>query len=359
IEYSMISFDHKNKSVHLDVRAAEVLELLQEKERNNEKHMDSLWRMEYASYMVEGTPGKPFCCTISPCGYGKRLNHPLILLEKNTISKSAFFPDSAIFLDHPRFAYFFYFSNYIEILLETFELDWAGNRQCTFLVPFLEQIPSCADSETIKSMKPNQIYMDCMGFGMGCSCLQVTIQAGNMMEARNLYDQLAVVAPILMTLSACSPVWKGVLSDWDCRWNVISMACDDRKQSELTGKDCDRIHKSRYDTIAMYLHPDNDIYNDIPITYCEKHYEKLINAGIDPILSKHVAHLFCRDPISLFKEKLLIDDETELDHFENLQSTNWQSCRFKPPPLNSSIGWRVEFRTLELFLFKYNRWKRI
>merc|ERR1711907_354563 len=38
------------------------------------------------------------------------------------------------------------------------------------------------------------------------------------------------------------------------------------------------------------------------------------------------------------------------DHFENIQSTNWQTVRFKPPPPNSSIGWRVEFRPLEVQL---------
>ncbi|CAG2183908.1 unnamed protein product, partial [Oppiella nova] len=37
----------------------------------------------------------------------------------------------------------------------------------------------------------------------------------------------------------------------------------------------------------------------------------------------------------------------ETDHFENIQSTNWQTMRFKPPPPQSSIGWRVEFRPME------------
>lgn len=34
--------------------------------------------------------------------------------------------------------------------------------------------------------------------------------------------------------------------------------------------------------------------------------------------------------------------------FQNLQSTNWQTMRFKPPPPNSDIGWRVEFRPMEV-----------
>lgn len=50
----------------------------------------------------------------------------------------------------------------------------------------------------------------------------------------------------------------------------------------------------------------------------------------------------------MFSEKVKQDDEAETDHFENIQSTNWQTMRFKPPPPNSPIGWRVEFRPCEL-----------
>lgn len=39
-----------------------------------------------------------------------------------------------------------------------------------------------------------------------------------------------------------------------------------------------------------------------------------------------------------------------MDHFENIQSTNWQTMRFKPPPVDSAIGWRVEFRSMEVQL---------
>lgn len=33
---------------------------------------------------------------------------------------------------------------------------------------------------------------------------------------------------------------------------------------------------------------------------------------------------------------------------QNLQSTNWQTLRFKPPPPSAPIGWRVEFRSMEV-----------
>lgn len=46
-----------------------------------------------------------------------------------------------------------------------------------------------------------------------------------------------------------------------------------------------------------------------------------------------------------------IDDDSIASHFENLQSTNWNSMRFKPPPsASSNIGFRVEFRTLDIQL---------
>lgn len=38
------------------------------------------------------------------------------------------------------------------------------------------------------------------------------------------------------------------------------------------------------------------------------------------------------------------------DTAQNIQSTNWQTLRFKPPPANSPIGWRVEFRPMEVQL---------
>ena len=41
-----------------------------------------------------------------------------------------------------------------------------------------------------------------------------------------------------------------------------------------------------------------------------------LNAGIDIQLARHVAHLFIRDPVSLFSEKIHQDDKNDSDHFE-------------------------------------------
>jgi len=73
--------------------------------------------------------------------------------------------------------------------------------------------------------------------------------------------------------------------------------------------------------------------------------------GLDERLAFHIASLFTRDPIPTYSNELednINDDET-MSHFENLQSTNWNSMRFKPPPSkDSKIGWRVEFRTMDI-----------
>jgi glutamate--cysteine ligase catalytic subunit len=73
-----------------------------------------------------------------------------------------------------------------------------------------------------------------------------------------------------------------------------------------------------------------------------------MDGGMDSLLATHFAHLFIRDPIVIFNEDLQELDLGKTDHFENLQSTNWQHIRFKPPPAGNDIGWRVEFRPMEI-----------
>ena len=42
--------------------------------------------------------------------------------------------------------------------------------------------------------------------------------------------------------------------------------------------------------------------------------------GLDHLLAQHIAHLFIRDPVSLFAEKVEQDLEKDIDHFEVSQS---------------------------------------
>lgn len=62
------------------------------------------------------------------------------------------------------------------------------------------------------------IHMDAMAFGMGCCCLQVTMQCRSDEESRFLHDQLTVLSPLLQALSAATPVLRGRLTATDTRW---------------------------------------------------------------------------------------------------------------------------------------------
>jgi hypothetical protein len=79
------------------------------------------------------------------------------------------------------------------------------------------------------------IHMDAMAFGMGCCCLQVTLQLQSEAQSRFVHDQLEVLSPLLHALTAATPLLKGRLAASDTRWGVISQAVDDRTPAERGG----------------------------------------------------------------------------------------------------------------------------
>lgn len=191
------------------------------------------------------------------------------------------------------------------------------------------------------------IYMDCMAFGMGSNCLQVTMQLADEREARNIYDQLAVLCPPFLALSSATPFQKGLLCDSDVRWLTITASVDDRKREEVP-----RIVKSRYDSASLFISrdaPNVDLFNDSHVEVNQACYDCLNQNGVDARLARHIAHLFIRDPLVMYDQMIDIDDTTHTEHFENIQSTNWQTVRFKIPPSdNAAVGWRVEFRVMDV-----------
>ncbi|XP_045529684.1 glutamate--cysteine ligase catalytic subunit isoform X2 [Pieris brassicae] len=377
VEYIVVKFDDENKRATVSLRAAELLPELQKKELEDPENAKSLWRPEYGAYMIEGTPGKPYggllahfniveanmkfrraeastllkdgevimsITNFPRLGCPGFTSPPYTPTPNSGVSLSRFFPDEAIFPGHPRFKTLT--SNIRERRGEKMEINLPIYRDVN------TKIPVDNYHELDKGFaKPDCVYMDAMGMGMGCCCLQLTFQACCITEARTLYDQLAPLCPIMLALSAASPVYRGFLTDVDCRWNVISGSVDCRTREERGLEPLKnnqfRIQKSRYDSIDSYLSAEHEKYNDIQIVHDPKIYRRLREGGIDHPLALHVAHLFIRDSVSLFSEKVHQDDENDTDHFENIQSTNWQTMRFKPPPPNSRIGWRVEFRPCE------------
>ncbi|KAJ3100587.1 hypothetical protein HDU97_002117 [Phlyctochytrium planicorne] len=420
--------------------ALQKLEAMEKAAIDAGKVFESSWKPEYGRYMLEGTPGAPYGSTlqdllsVEPNMVQRRKlaqsvlkpNEAVVTLTnfprlgcpdfvfpsnaarpdaENGSSRSLFISDEAI-NPHPRFRTLT--ANIRKRRGSKVAINMPIFKDTNTPSPFREPAPEVLkqpetnlkealtpgglpeeqtanlNKSALPSLpdlapgaKEDHIYMDCMCFGMGCCCLQVTFQACSVEEARRLYDNLAVLSPVMMALSAAAPIFRGYLADVDCRWNVISGSVDDRTDEErgLQPLKLSRfnIPKSRYDSISTYLSsgpnysggcgtiPGTDEiichykpeYNDINLVHDKDIYNELRNQGVDDILAKHYAHLFIRDPLVIFSELLNVDDATSSDHFENIQSTNWQTMRFKPPPPTANIGWRVEFRSMEIQLTDY------
>ena len=85
------------------------------------------------------------------------------------------------------------------------------------------------------AVKENHVYMDASMFASVCS-LEVTVQAKNLSEGRKLYDHLLQMGPILLALTAATPIAKGYLVDTDVRWSIHALSVDDRTPEELGDK---------------------------------------------------------------------------------------------------------------------------
>jgi len=397
IEYVMIEVDHEKKTARLSLRAPEVLAELMKDEQSS-KTPKTCWRPEYGSFMLESLPGTPY------------LSHDedLLRVQRNmelrrAVAKAQLKPNervmaltsypmmgvgnftsppppkdwtpgsdkyaASIFIQdqiinpHPRFGTLS--ANIRKRKTDTVDINVPLFKDTNTGPPQYgteHQYNLSGPSTPVKGALPDSIYMDAMAFGMGCCCLQCTFQCKDINEARHYYDQLATLTPIMMAISAAAPIFRGYLADTDVRWNVISSSVDDRTPeergtAELKTAKFGRIPKSRYDSISLYISKENYLkpeYNDletVPIN--QEAYNELIEAGIDEKLARHIAHLFIRDPLVIYENRIKIDHETNSDHFENIQSTNWQTVRFKPPPPNSTIGWRVEFRSIEAQLTEF------
>ncbi|KAJ7188317.1 glutamate-cysteine ligase catalytic subunit [Mycena filopes] len=398
VEYLVVALDDEAKDARLSLRQTEILEKLSSIVGSISSDCpDSVsvptFHPEYGRYMLESTPGSPYTGSIPDLlsvegnmRYRRALARkhlksneiPLTLTAfprlgvqgpftepyydpADAVSSHSLFLPEEITNPHVRFPTLTANirqrrGSKVAINLPIFFDTHTPRPFVDPTIPWERSIYAEDPEAQAGAALTDHIYMDAMGFGMGCCCLQLTFQACHVADARRMYDGLVPIGPILLALSASSPIWRGYLADVDCRWNVIAGSVDDRTEEERGLKSRFRIPKSRYDSVDLYISTDwinRPEYNDSPLPYDECIYGRLREHGIDDLLSKHVSHLFIRDPLVVFTETLDQDDETSSDHFENIQSTNWQTLRFKPPPPNSSIGWRVEFRSMEVQMTDY------
>ncbi|KRX08916.1 hypothetical protein PPERSA_09020 [Pseudocohnilembus persalinus] len=377
IESHYVKFDEKEKVVRLQVNQSQMKKKIEGQNLNFEVHA------EYGSWMVESVPKKAYP-TI--CRYGDLIDNirqrnrdlkeymgenefllnipsfPTMGTEdfhepffdrndlskefKNEVTKSLFI-DDRIITDHPRFPTL------------TKNIRTRRGEKVNIQVPLYKDVNTIG-SVSEKEPYENMIYMDAMAFGMGSSCLQTTFSAIDFPHARWLYDQLSILSPIFLALTAGSPIFKGKLADIDTRWDIIAASVDDRNSEERNPKSKQYIPKSRYGSISRFISDDErnlDKYNDLPFPKNEemikygKEYAQKIGIEFDDKFWDHIGQLFIRDALVIFENDIVQDNEQKTAHFENIQSTNWNSVRLKlPPSFTSDIGWRVEFRTTEVQL---------
>ncbi|GAA5871784.1 hypothetical protein JCM16303_000863 [Sporobolomyces ruberrimus] len=402
IEYMIISYDDEDKNARLSLRQEEILadlhsDAAKRKEGNPGKSACiPVFHPEYGRYMLESTPGEPYGATLEDLLLVEgnmrfrrklaqsrmkpnevpvtltsfpRLGAPGVFTDPyhkpgGGVARSLFLPDEVI-NQHVRFPTLTANirrrrGSKVAINMPIYVDDKTPRPFVDPTVPRdRNDWPEDANAREGAALD-DHIYLDSMGFGMGCCCLQITFQACSVGEARRMYDAFVPVGPIMLALTAASPIFRGLLSDVDCRWDVIAGSVDDRTPQErgLEPLKRDRfvIPKSRYDSVDCYIADtpyNRPEYNDNNMPIDEGIRDKLIERGVDKLLATHFAHLFIRDPIVIFEETMCQDDEKSSDHFENIQSTNWQTVRFKPPPPGSPIGWRVEFRSMEVQLTDY------
>ncbi|XP_078495937.1 glutamate--cysteine ligase catalytic subunit-like [Ciona intestinalis] len=382
MEYSVVHFDENEIRASVSLRAEKILAVLQEKynDADTNSHQvshgpgepwGSHWSPEYSRFSIESCPAKPYQGSLEHLatveanmrfrrGQVKALLKPGEMLLSLTgfprigcndfigptecvprpilspASKSIYFPDCGI-TRHPRFP--FLTRNIRERRGSKVEINIPIFKDTNTKSPFVEVFQ---DLESNTAAMPDHVYMDAMGFGMSQACLQCTVQAKDLDQAKLIYDQLVPWCPIMSALSAASPFYKGYITDIDTRWNVISASVDDRTEAERSS-----ILQSRFGHVQLYLSQQYLYLNDVDTKINDDAKNTLLEAGVEEGLANHIAHLWIRDPLNLYSGRINIEDTTEADHFENIQSTCWQTLRFKPPPPDKDIGWRVEFRPMD------------
>ncbi|KAI5191466.1 glutamate--cysteine ligase catalytic subunit [Nematocida sp. AWRm77] len=246
-----------------------------------------------------------------------------------SITRSKHFPDFGI-ASHRRFHNF------------TYNIRERKGRPLHMEIPPARIEKAGTSSLQAGGEEAPSVVIDSMGQGMGCCCLQITMQSESLTEARVLYDTIGAICPLLLFLTMGTSVVAGVLTQSSTRWDIVSASVDCRKATE------DVIKKSRYSSIDLYIAalPDDAYreYNDIN-PYLEKNVlALLLEGGVDKPLANHIASLYVRDPI------LCYEDSTPKDDFENIQSSNWRSMRLKPPTVSGSEpgAWLVEIRPMEI-----------
>ncbi|KAL4221497.1 hypothetical protein ACF0H5_019754 [Mactra antiquata] len=386
IEYMLIKLDHTNSRAVLSLNSSDVLKKLRQ---NNDANYfeETEWHPEMTKYIIEGIPKRPYgmrgiidlvsmetnmrlrrkqvadllgenekVLTISSfprlgCdGCTDRISNPTINMQLTSCVM-----DDLISEDNFKF----------RGLIQGVE-DRRGNKVTISIPVYKDKNTNYLSQDEITheisekqetDQQPNDIAIDHALYGPACCCIQVTIQAKNLEEAKYLYDQLIPLCPIMaiisvfkqLALSVVSPLYKGFMTDIDTRWPVYVQTSDDRTLEERKYKYGEVGHKgSRTGCVDCYL--TSDIYNDREVTYDEHIYNKLTSEGVDDLMSKHIAYQLIHDPLTLHEECLNENNNDDTEIYDTMNSSNWRILRLKLPIPEQNMGWRIEFRPMDVQL---------
>jgi glutamate--cysteine ligase catalytic subunit len=280
-------------------------------------------------------------------------------------TRSYFFPDNAITRHNRFFSFVKNIINRRKKLVEGYiKIMEDDKTEAKGIIPDLFTPNKHAPKKEIDG-----VLIDSMGQGMGCCCLQLTLQASEMKGGRTIYDMLGVLCPLLLRMTRATPIGQGRLLETETRWDMLVFSVDCRTDEERGSKydrsgyddkpsSDSKIKKSRFSSIDMFISEDEmnlKDYNDLELPLHEESYKRLVDGDVDELMARHVSSLFIRDPILVYEDTLeRIGNKGSIfstDEFENIQSSNWRSMRFKlpsPSGKKGEDGWKVEVRPMEI-----------
>ncbi|CAK9109999.1 unnamed protein product, partial [Durusdinium trenchii] len=150
-----------------------------------------------------------------------------------------------------------------------FDLSPTGARSGRWTVD-AQRLESAPDTDDPKAKR---IYLDAAAFGAGSCCTQATMLCPSLSDARYLYDQLLVLAPLFLPLTASAPFWRGMVAASDTRMEAFRETWDDRTPAEV---DAARPRTSRAATSPQVFLADRGPllervteYNNVPLAMHE------------------------------------------------------------------------------------------
>ncbi|KAJ1925125.1 glutamate--cysteine ligase [Tieghemiomyces parasiticus] len=399
VEYTLLHVDKDTGMTRLNCRLRTLVAELNEAAAADHPQGDSprsIWHYEGGRYMVEGTPGSPYGDTFTDLlavegnlRCRRRLLESLCHSDEACVTLTTFprlgasdfmipsgvlpsqltgshtIPDLAI-TDHLRYHQI---TENAAKRCGTTCILWAPiYRDLRTPINFIDPLPATITPENLRRLyhihppgPRDCVYLDSLYYGFGSCSLQATVQMPNLARARYLYDQLSVLAPVLLSLTAAAPATKGYLLETDTRWHFLRSAGDDRRLDEMIGtasRDSPTTapFRPRYDSITNYLGTDNDDaadsvapYNDVPVRYDPDHYATCRQAGLDHWYSVHLASIFTRDLMSGRREFFHGQDAPGATGLsDTFTASVWPTTKLKPPCPRTGAGWRVECRPMEL-----------